>query len=130
MDGWMDGCKDGCMHGWMYVCMYVCMYVFIYLFIYVFMCLCVLLYIIVYSHIHLRLKVSSIPHHHSRLSISPRLWLSAGLPVTLPNAPEAWQKYVGKEHSTHLTADTILAQYSLCIYNIANTHIVDYIGGK
>ena len=32
--------------------------------------------------------------------------------------------------STDLTADTILAQYSLCIYNIANTHIVDYIGGK
>ena len=89
----------------MYICMYVCMYVCIYLFIidlfiYVFMCLCVLLYIIVYSQIHLRLKVSSIPHHHSRLSISPRLWLSAGLPVTLPNAPEAWQKYVGKEHST------------------------------
>lgn len=100
------------------------------------MCLCVYVYYCILLYIHKYTWGWKYPQFRT-ITVGSQSLQGFGSPQDYPWLFQMLLK-LGKnmlerniqQISTDLTADTILAQYSLCIYNIANTHIVDYIGGK
>ena len=68
------------------------MYIYIYIYIFIYIHIFIYRYTFT-SHLSLKVSLNPITVGSKPVQGIPRLWLSAGLPVTLPNAPEAWQKY-------------------------------------